>query len=326
MASDAPRRWLAWLAFLLAWSHVAWAFAAEPSASDKETARGLIDRGDTLSQKGDLPGALQAYRGAYAIVRVPTTGAAVARTLKVLGQLVEAKKVADEVVAMERREGEPGVLTRARDEAAQIAKDVAPRIATLKLIVRGVPQGASARVDLDGRELGSSEVSFGVPVDPGSHRLTATAGDARASAEVTLGEGEHKTVTLGFRTSGAPAAKRAAPATKPAKSSRRTIGWVVGGVGVLGLATAGVTGAMLLSRDSEIDDNCPDKRCNAKGRELIDGSGSLMLINGIAWGVGVVGLAAGGYLVLSGDSPGTETAAAPVLMPGGAGLSVVRGF
>jgi hypothetical protein len=109
--------------------------------------------------------------------------------------------------------------------------------------------------------------------------------------------------------------------------SKSTLGFVIGGIGVAGVATAAVTGAILLSRDAEIEENCPDKRCNAEGRELIDGSQPLLVANAIAWGVGIVGLGVGTWLVLSSDAPSEPvTAFGPRLVPGGAGVGFARSF
>jgi hypothetical protein len=86
---------------------------------------------------------------------------------------------------------------------------------------------------------------------------------------------------------------------------------------------------VLLSRDSKIDENCPDKRCNAEGRELIDGSQPLLIANAVAWGVGIVGLGVGTWLVLSSGetreaAPATALGVTPV--PGGAGVGLLRSF
>lgn len=321
--------WMLLLCCLLGLTLARNGLAGEPSAADKETARGLLDRGDALAQKKDLAGAVQAYRGAYAIVRVPTTGAALARTLRAMGKWVEAKAVADEVAAMAPKPGEPEVLTQSREEAAALAKELGPKIPRLTVLLRGVREGETAKVTVDGRELSRAEQSSGVALDPGRHELEASAGKARATERVELAEGEHRAFTLTL-SQGKAGAARAPSSPKPApgtSSSKRTLGFVIGGIGIAGLATAGVTGAMLLSRDAEIKDNCPDKRCNAKGRDLIDGSKPLITVNTVAWAVGVAGVGVGAYLVLTGKSDASaETAVGPSWVPGGATVNLVRGF
>jgi hypothetical protein len=317
--------------FLFFFVFAAWLFvtggarADEPTAADKETARGLMDRGDELTAEGDKSGALKAYEGAYSFVRVPSTGAALARTLAALGRFAEAKRIADEVIAMPTRPNEPDVFVSSRAEAKQISADAAPKIAKLTVTIEGA-SGQSTTVTLDGKELSADELAKGIEVDPGEHIVNATAADRKGETKATLAAGEARSVTLKL-----VAKKQAKAVAKPATttSSKRTLGFVIGGIGIVGLATAGVTGAMLLSRDQKIKDNCPNKECNREGRDLIDGNKPLFAINAVAWGVGVVGLGVGAYLVLSSKSGAetpTETAVGPTLMPGGAGLSLGRSF
>lgn len=303
------------------------AYAGEPTAADKETARGLMDRGDELTEKKDLEGALKAYEGAYSIVKVPTTGAAVARAFFALRRYAEAKRVADEVVALPVGGTEADALTRARNEAKKISSESAPHIATLRVVVKGAPPGSSAEILLDGKSVSAQELKNGFAVDAGKHAINVDAGDAKGSAEASLEAGEQKSVTVTL----VPGKKQeASPKAAPAgKSSKRTLGFVIGGIGVVGLATAGVTGVMLLSRDQKIKDNCPNKECNPKGRDLIDGGKPLITVNAVAWGVGVVGVGVGAYLIFTSNSSGetpTQTAIAPTLLPGGAGLGIGRSF
>lgn len=299
--------------------------ADEPTAADKETARGLMDRGDDLTASGDKSAALKAYEGAYSVVKVPSTGAALARTLATLGRFAEAKRIADEVIAMPTRPNEPDVFVSARAEAKKISADAAPKIAKLTVTIEGA-SGQSTTVTLDGKELAADELAAGIEVDPGEHVVSATGGDGKGETKATLAAGETRSVTLKL-----VAKKYAKVVRKPATttSSKRTIGFVIGGIGIVGLATAGITGAMLLSRDKQIKDNCPNKECNREGRDLIDGNKPLFAVNAVAWGVGVVGVGVGAYLVLSSKSGGetpTETAVGPALLPGGAGIALGRSF
>jgi hypothetical protein len=309
------------LASLLFWGNVS--RAEGPTAADKETARGLMDRGDELTEKGDRAGALVAYQGAYAVVRVPTTGAAVARTLLLLGRFAEAKRVAEEVNAIPVAPSEPDAFVSARAETQKISADAGAKVAKLRVTIQG---SGSATVTLDGQKISSEQLSRELDVDPGEHVVVATAPGMRGEVRATLAAGETKTLTLKL-VSEKPAERT--PAAQPATGSK-TLGFVIGGIGVVGLATAGVTGAMLLSRDQKIKDNCPNKECNREGRELIDGNKSLFAINAVAWGVGVVGVGVGVYLIVSSEKSGerapTTTAVGPALLPGGAGLRLGRTF
>ncbi|HKU40422.1 MAG TPA: hypothetical protein VJR89_19810, partial [Polyangiales bacterium] len=97
------------LSFVVACS-VGWissAAQAAPGAAERETARSLMVEGDRLSALGDFRGALARYQSAHALMHVPTTGWSVARTYAQLGQLVEARAVAIEVINIPLAPDEP---------------------------------------------------------------------------------------------------------------------------------------------------------------------------------------------------------------------------
>src|SRR4051794_16154924 len=82
-----------------AWTSASPAFAT-PSASERETARSLMQDGDRLLSSGDPMNALKCYQAAHAIMHVPTTGVAVAKTQAEVGQLVEARSSALDVLSI----------------------------------------------------------------------------------------------------------------------------------------------------------------------------------------------------------------------------------
>ena len=86
-----------------------------------------------MLKAGDLTGALEAYRGADAIMGVPTTGIEVARTQIRLGRLVEARDTALKVSRYPVKRREPRPFTDARTEALQLASELAARIPSLQL-------------------------------------------------------------------------------------------------------------------------------------------------------------------------------------------------
>jgi hypothetical protein len=262
-------------------------------------------KGDGLFKENNYSAALEAYQGADSIMHVPTTGYGVAKALAALGRLVEAKKVAQEMASRPAQPDEPQVFTSARAEAAQLAKELAARTPSLQIAFRGIPNDAEVTLSIDGTSYPRSDFAQPREIDPGKHSIVATAGGAKSSSEVVLKESETRTVTLALaltsheESAGSPKVE-SAPATTSNRG--RTAAWIALGVGAAGLATAGVTGAILLSRDSKIKDNCPEKHCNSEGRDLIDGNKPLVVVNYIGWGVGLVGAGIGTYLLLTNPS------------------------
>jgi hypothetical protein len=313
-------------ALLSSWTAPAF---AEPSDADKTRARELLDEGDALVEKNDLAQALGKYEAAHQIMGVPTTGIEVARTLSRLGRLVAAKKVADQVVAIPRRATDPSPFVDARTEAGQLSKQLAGRIPSMAVVFEGLAGADQPRLFIDGNEVPDPTSTAPRDVDPGKHRVEGRAGNQIRTSDVELSEGATETVTLRFQldqSQNTATGGGASVGTKPKPGNgKRTAGWVVGGIGIAGLAVAGVTGAIILSRDGKIDDNCPDKRCNDEGFDQVESNRSLLVVNAIAWGVGIVGTGVGAYLILS-SKPESETTATASPLPGGGALTFRRRF
>src|SRR5690349_18414785 len=103
MASDRPRAIAIAAALVLASTLAASRAHAEPpapSATEKETARGLMADARAKRDRGDARGALESFQAADAIMHVPTTGFEVARTQASLGLLVEARDTLHRVLSM----------------------------------------------------------------------------------------------------------------------------------------------------------------------------------------------------------------------------------
>jgi hypothetical protein len=218
------------------------------------------------------------------------------------------------------------------DDRKPIAEE---RVANLKPrlpIVTMVPPPDAApglRVRIDGVEIG--EASFGVPLpmDPGPHDLSLLPADGtERRTTFVLSEGEHSELPLLIDASQASSAPDAATSEAPADSSawwqkRRHWGLLAGGAGVAGVAVGAVAGIVTLSKKSTADDNCSESRrtCNQVGVDANESGRTYGLVSGVGFGIGVVGLAAGAYLLLTGSSSETGAEAAahssiPVREPG----------
>lgn len=300
--------------------------AAEPTPTDRETARSLMKEGDGYLNQQDAEQALRAYQAAHALMNVPSTGVAVARALTALGRLVEARDVALQVVRSPMRTAEPAVWARAREEAALAARALEARIAGV--IVHAPP---GSRVAIDGVTLAESAVGLVRKVDPGAHVIVVSApGLAEVTLEVTLAEGETREVSPELEpiTEPSPPARRPTrqpsvtmdpPPARPAQSSDSTTGRVllVGGASAaaLGLVVGSVSGAMAMSRTAELQRSCPTAGCPASRQDDYDAAHRWATVSNAAFAVGVVGLAVGtyGYFVSS---------SSPTRAPVNAGVSV----
>lgn len=302
------------------------AHADEPSLADKASARELFTEGMSLRSKGEVEGALEKFKAAYALWPSPSTGLELGRTHMMLGQLIEARERFLETAKMPPRPTETAAAQVARDEARSLAESLAPRIASLTFKIEGAPTGAKVRVSIDGRELPSDTLGATRKINPGKHKVSARCPDAAdVVLELEIAEGASREVTLTFHaTTEAPSSTKPAPAKASAPASAGTSAWVYVGFGVagVGLLAGGVTGALAISKASGLRDSCDDGRCPPSAHADVDSYERLGTISTISFAVAGVGAAVGIYGLLAGPRKESEPRAhvTPYLGLGSAGL------
>ena len=183
-------------------------------------------------------------------------------------------------------------------------------------------------VTVDGKEVPVSLLRAGYVVNPGTRRIEGKYGEVSAVEEVVLAEGEQKSVTLRFSASaeaaaGPPVGEDAPPSGQPEPSAQpaplvqpeadagsdgsmqRTLGWVGLGVGGAGLLFGTVTGIIVLSKRSNLDDDgCVNHQCYTEQKNDVDAYNSMRTLSTVGFVVGVVGAAAGATLLLTAPEPG----------------------
>lgn len=290
------------LAFVLAMTTVHTA-VAEPTPEEKESARTLLDEGDARIDAGDLEGALRAYEAADLVMNVPTTAIEVAKTRARLGRLLLARDAARRVEAFPFRSDEPAAFLAARTEARAILIDLGNRIAVVALTV--TPPSATP----DGIELDGVARPF-VPtleLDPGPHRIVATASGVTVTHMVVLREGERQQVAL--------ALTPPAPPPQPDSSPRfvsSPVFWTGASIAVTSAIVATAFGAISASLTAEIEDACPGlDDCDPALQGDYDRANDFANVSNVAFGTmgaGVI-VAVVGIIV-------AETAGAPVNVRG----------
>lgn len=297
------------------------ASAAEPTAADKETARTLMNEGDRLFAAKDYQGALKAYGGAHEIMGVPTTGIELAKVQEQLGLLVEARDTLLQVTRYPKRPDEPKVFTRARDDAAQRAGQLATRIPSIVVTISGPAPGAAVSVAIDGVAIAPAAVSLPRKVNPGKHVIVVSSAgfdDAREELTVAAGETGQARVVLRPGRAAAPVAQPApassspvapvrpaeAPDRSPPASSGSSTLMLFGfGLGAAGVIAGSVTGLLALSKKSDAEKYCDGNRCREEARSDIDGSKTMGNISTISFAVGAIGAGLGVYTLLAPSKP-----------------------
>jgi hypothetical protein len=295
--------------------------ADEPSARQKDAAEKLFLEGREAVTRGETELACAKFRSSVALFPVTNAVANVARCAEREGRTVEALRAWEQVMAMLPAGDER--LGPARERATALGARV-PRL-TLGLPAEMPP---TARILIDGAAIARDAWNAALPLTPGEHTVVVEVpGRAPHRFSITLIDGERKELPV---TAG-PAAETPPPPPPPPPppflTGRRMAGLAVGSVGVAGLAAAGITGGVLLSRDARIHTLCPGRVCSPEGTAEIAGSKPLLAANGVAWGVGLAGVGVGLILLLTGRAEAApRTAVAPLLVPGGGGVAMGGAF
>jgi hypothetical protein len=297
---------------------------AAPSTADKETARGLMLQGDSAFERRDHAAALKAYRGAHALMNVPSTGIAVARAHAALGQLVEARDSALAVTRLPAAPDEPEAFVTARQGANQLALELVKRIPTLFVQVTGVQDDTAYRLKIDGAIVPPEAHALPRRLNPGRHVILVEAeGFVPAKQHIALSEGEAKRASIELVRGSSPPPDSVEPTRGGGTSPLVYIGF---GVGAAGLAVGSVAGALSLSKASSAKENCQGSSCTPAAQDDIDASKSLATVSNIGFGVAIVGAAVGVYGLLSSGGAPPERAPArrrldPLIGPRFVGLA-----
>jgi hypothetical protein len=284
--------------------------ARAQGASNKAAADVLFDQGKKLMDEGKFGEACPKFAESQRLDPAPGTLIWLADCYEKNGQTASAWSTYREALAAAKAAGQAQRESLARERIAALDKI----LSTLLLQVAD-PSLAGLEVKIDGTPVGKPLWGTPIPYDPGTHSIDATApGHAPFQTRIGLGKnGAKLDVEIPKLTpskepppvaSSVPTAPAPAPATTasaapgedaPAgKNSLRTVGFVVGGVGL----AAGIVGTLLAvtarsAAQTAIDDCrargfCSqdelDRHDSAKGRNtaglVIGGIGGALLVGG----------------------------------------------
>jgi hypothetical protein len=309
---------------------------ARAQSIDPAAATELFKQGRTLMEKGDYAGACPKFAESARLDAKVGTLLNLAECEDKLGQIAEARQHLQLAIDRARIDNDDR-LKLATDALAAIDARV-PRLTVA--LVAGAPP--TTMVQRDGVMLEGASLDNALPVDPGHHVIVASAdGFESKTFTIDLKESEKQRIEVG------PGAKLPEPAKKPASSttfvsstsdatrsssSTRTWGYVVGGLGVVGLGIGTVYGFVALSKNSESKSNgaCDANNfCDAAGKAARDDARRAGNVSTFAFVVGGVAVAAGAVLILAGPSSSSKPdaariEAAPLVGTTGGGL-LLRG-
>jgi hypothetical protein len=300
--------------------------AGTASAQDSAAAaEALFDQGRAAMEKRDYETACQRFRESERIDPAAGTKLNLADCEERRGRIASAWELFRAAQRAVPESDERHAIAGSRAAALE------PRLPLLTLrLAPGAP--SDTRVHLGTVAIGAGSFGVPLPLDPGKHRLLVEAPrHTPRSIELVLAEGSRQTVDLApgsvqpLPAGGAPAVEDRGSSTG---SGSRTLGYVFGGVGIVGLVVGGVTGAMVLSKKSIAEEDCPDAEqvCNStRGRDAADSGRALGPITTVSLLVGAAGLGAGAYFLLSAKDS-NQTSLGIRASPGAAQLALFRSF
>lgn len=280
--------------------------SAEPGATEKATAEALFQQGTELMGEKQFAAACEKFAGSQQLDPALGTLLRLADCNDRIGKSASAWAMFKEASSMARSRNEPERARMAEERASDLEKRLS-RL-EIKMETRNVPGGFELK--LNGVSIPRATWDTPLPVDPGRQKLEASApGRNSWTGSVEVPEGpitrsaEVPALTM------KPASAEPAPAAglggstsygrdtvSSSGNTQKTVGFVLGGLGIVGLGVGGFLGYQAYSKNHDSLDLCradDPNACTADGKSLRDDARSAAMGSTIA-------LAAGGALAVTG--------------------------
>ncbi len=314
------------------WSELA--SAQQLDEASLATARTLGRQGIEAYNNKNYSLASEKLERAYRVVKAPSVALWSARALEKNGKLVEAAERYLEATRLPATSGDRATQEQARVDAATEREALTQRVPNLK-----VEAGSNVQeVRIDGLAVPVELLGVPRPVNPGSHTVTASRGDAHKSESVVLKEGDHRVLKLELpageevsklpgggdsRVGDGPKGGAAKPEGEPGRV-QRIAGWSSLAVGGAGVVVGSIAGVLVMTKhnSNEVKDNCVDGRCRSAVQGTVDSYNMARNVSTVGFIVGAVGLGAGAGLLLTAPKRSSQTASiSPWVGIGSVGVS-----
>lgn len=273
------------------------AWAAPPSAADKEQADVAFDEGRELFEQGRFKEACDKFQRSMDLDPSPGTLLNLGNCFEPQGDLLRALATFEQALT----DAQKATDKRRRQVWSEAARE---RITSLsqripELTVDGAEPGA--RVLLDGKPY----TALGHPQrqNPGRHQLEVNAPGKRTYVKAfELAEGQRLGIHLpplereaAAETAAPVAPVLSAPAPAAATDARQFGYWpyIAGGTGVVLLGTSLVTGLLASSKAQQLEDECIDKICDTSLESVQSSARTLGMTTDVLWISGALVLGTG---------------------------------
>ncbi len=317
------------------------ASAADPTPEDISQARSLGEQGQVALDAKKFAEAERLFSAATALYPVaPTLPLGAARAMAGQGKLIQARETYNKIVRdSDKLQGGPAAFKAAVESARTESEAIAPKIGSVTVVVEGPKE---AKVALDDGQIPAAAWGLPRPIDPGTHKLIATLAGYK-SAEITFtvvdGAKVDQKLTLvkddagaavvvggagsggNGQVSGSGSGDPGQGASGSSGSSRKTAGYIVGGIGVVGIGIGALTGLVAISDKNKLEKACTNGKCPPTQQSAVNSYNTMGTLSTVGFVVGGLALAGGIVLIVTAPKDPKAAFVSPYLAPGEAGLT-----
>ncbi len=288
------------------------AVRAEPTAEDRALAQSLFKQGRNLMDDKRWEEACPKLAESQRLDPAGGTLVNLALCFEGWGKTATAWSTFEEARSQARKDERKD---REKFAGAHVAA-LEPRLAYLTVQLPAGAPVSGLEILLDGRALGRAAAGTPIAVDPGKHAIEVAAPGKlawRTETEITK-DGEKRSVEvpaladapeerpaverLPASTAAPPSTQPPAPPSDAAAGGGRTLGWIAGGIGVVGLAAGSYFGLRALASWDRRNAHCPSGLCDEEAVSQASDTDRSALLADVGFGVGIVGVGLGTYLLL----------------------------
>jgi len=287
--------------------------------SDKAAAaEALFQEGRALMTKGDYASACPKLKASHELD--PGYGVLfnLADCFAGMGKTASAWATYREAAGMAKAAGQRERVEKAQKRAAELDAKLEKMVVSVAAPIPGLV------VKRDGVALDPATWSVALPVDPGKHTLVVEAPDKKPWTSEVSTKGPGSTVTVAVpalkdapKGQGGAGVGPTAPTPEDGRGTRRTVGLVVAGAGVAGLAAGAVMAGLASGKWSDAQDNhCrTDVLCDPTGVALAGDAKTFATVSTALFIAGGVLAAGGGALFLLSLGSAKKEGAGLVIVP-----------
>jgi len=295
---------------------LAFLFAGEARADPAADADVLFQEGTRLLEAGHFAEACPKLAGSQKLDPALGTLLYLAACHEKLGLTASAWSEFSSATEWAKRTNQPDRAAFGRKHMTELESTLA------RVMIRAplVPPGFALRVD-DGAQ-GTVATGIALPFDPGPHTVEVTAPGYQPWRTTVNVPAESTTLTVDV-----PALEPGAPAAAPlpavesgappdsttpgASSSSHVLLWSAAGLGATGIVVGSVFGVMTFAARDSARAACPQNACAPGGLDDVDRLRTYSTVSTVAFGVGLAGALAAGYLFLRELGHASADSAAP---------------